>query len=200
MADDSEVQILEARLEELMAERDTAVHTLERHQAGASEEMRLLIEEQDRFVSRLLANHESELGRLRLELDEARITASRLEQKMERHRLTTTRLEEELGKARFALDRIREQRETSRAAAAVADARAAEAERIAERLRGDLALAKSMLEDAMEGTGEEALDAPVPPRESIRRTRRRSTPASQRSETPRGIALADLVPDSRSRR
>jgi chromosome segregation ATPase len=229
MEDESEVLVLEARLEELMAERDAAVQALERHQGDLGAELRLLTEEQDRFVSRLLANHESEIGRMRLELDEARITASRLEQKMERSRFSTTRLEEELGKARHGLERMREQRDIARAAAIAAEASATEAHIAVERLEGDLALAKSMLDDAMDGAesneGEAirlsfdtpplltpsepvisgavpragAIEESVPPRETLRRPRRRNTPTTlaRRSETPRAVAINDAVRDSR---
>ena len=63
---------LRAEIEALRTERDAAVHALERQERESADQFKLLVEEQDRFVSRLLERHEREMIRLRLELDEAR--------------------------------------------------------------------------------------------------------------------------------
>jgi septal ring factor EnvC (AmiA/AmiB activator) len=149
MIDERDIDELRALLEAVSAEKELAVSALETHQRQAHDQTRLLMEEQDRFVSRLLAGQERDLGKLRLDLEEARTTAERLERKLLRDREGSERLEEELAKARLELDRLRAQRDTARADAERGkEAHTALRARV-ERLEGNLALARSMLDDAM---------------------------------------------------
>ena len=149
MNDERDPDELRAMLEAVSAERALAASALEAHQRQSVEQTRLLMEEQDRFVSRLLASQERDLGKLRLELEEARTTAERLERKLHRDREGSERLEEELAKSRLELDRLRAQRDTARAEAERGlEAHTALRTRV-ERLEGNLALARSMLDDAM---------------------------------------------------
>ncbi|HEX4338423.1 MAG TPA: hypothetical protein VH062_21100 [Polyangiaceae bacterium] len=140
-------------LDAAVAERAQAVAALDAHQRQAHEQTRLLMEEQDRFTSRLLAAQERDLGKLRLEFEEASTTCERLHHKLRRDRDGSEKLEEELAKARIELDRLRDQRDSLRTEAQVGrDLRATMQARI-DQLEGNLALARSMLEDAM-GEGE----------------------------------------------
>jgi septal ring factor EnvC (AmiA/AmiB activator) len=149
MNDEPELHELRALLEAVSAERDLAVSALEAHQRQSLEQTRMLMEEQDRFVSRLLAAQERDVGKLRLELEEARTTAERLERKLHRGREGSERLEEELAKARLELDRLRAQRDTARAEAERGREAHTTLRARVERLEGNLALARSMLDDAM---------------------------------------------------
>lgn len=149
MNDQRDLEQLRAILAAVSAEKEQAVSALEAHQRQALEQTRMLMEEQDRFVSRLLASQERDVGKLRLDLEEARTTAERLERKLHRDREGSERLEEELAKARMELDRLRAQRDTARAEAERGrEAHTALRARV-DRLEGNLALARSMLDDAM---------------------------------------------------
>jgi hypothetical protein len=189
MPDDQLLQNLRAELEVAFSERDAAVDSLERERREAEEQAKLLVEEQDRFVSHLLAAHEREMAKLRLEIDEANAGVKHHELKLIRERGAAARLEEDIGRMRMDLERLREHREKSRAdlqaARLLAETQAADIER----LNGDLALARSMLDDAMSGDLEprvwisappsaHSYEPPPAPRESgIRRPpRRRNTP------------------------
>lgn len=209
---------LHAELQALRAERDAAVQALERLQAEGNEGMKLLVEEQDRFVSRLIEGHDRETVRLRLELDEARTNAQRYEQKADKERARAVRLEEDLGRIRADVDRIRDQRDTFRAELRKTQQTVLNLQAGTERLDADLRLARAMLDDAMGGDA-----APVwqsakpptqqheisrPPRESgiVNRRerpprvrvstppgRRSSAPAGRRSDVPRAAVGADSV-------
>jgi hypothetical protein len=149
MDEKRDLDSLRAMLEVVSIERTQALSALETHQRLAHEQTRLLMEEQDRFVSRLLAAQERDLGKLRLEFEEARTTCERLHQKLRRDREGSEKLEEELAKTRFEIDRLRDQRDALRTEAQVGrDLRATMQARI-DQLEGNLALARSMLEDAM---------------------------------------------------
>jgi hypothetical protein len=186
MDEDRNLQDLRAMLETASAERAEAVSALEAHQRQTHDQSRLLMEEQDRFVSRLLAAQERDIGKLRLEFEEARTTCERLHQKLRRDREGSEKLEEELAKARLEIDRLRVQRDALRAEAQAArDLRATMQARI-EQLEGNLALARSMLDDAMgEGDGPSFAAARVPIS-----THRRLRPEPPRDSgiprTPRG--------------
>jgi hypothetical protein len=198
--DDNETLKLRAELLALTAERDAAVTALEQYSLETEQQTRLLIEEQDRFVSRLLGSQEREVGRLRLELEEAQTTAQLMEQKLDRERAALARLEEDLTYARSQAERLRSQRDDAREDLKRAQQAQVIAEANAERLRGDMALARSMLEDAMSGklgpgTWESVRPEPsspdpnAPPRESgFRRPRRSTPPGTRRSEAPRAAA------------
>jgi hypothetical protein len=188
-------------LQALAAERDAALSVLERRERELEEQLRLLTEEQDRFVSRLLEAHEREVGKLRLELDEANTTAVRLEQKQERERVATLRLEEDLAHAQADVERLRSERDVARAETRRAQQAYVSTQATVERLQAELTFAKSMLADAM---GEERLesvqpaprahDASRPPRESVIVNRRiprpRSTPpGTRRTDAPRANAV-----------
>jgi septal ring factor EnvC (AmiA/AmiB activator) len=221
MPDERDLLKLHAMLEAVSAERSAAESALEEHLRQSEEQSRLLMEEQDRFVSRLLSAQERDLGKLRLELEEARTTAERLEHKLRRDREGSERLEEELAKSRMEIDRLREQRDVAR----VESQRGREAEATlrarVDQLEANLALARAMLDDAMGETDPSAAFTaartpvsvhrrlrPDPPRES---GFRRPTPARQsscppglapareyvRSETPRGTAVGGVFLRSR---
>lgn len=149
MNDERDIEKLRAMLEAANAEKAAAVSALQTSQRQSHEQTRLLMEEQDRFVSRLLAAQERDIGKLRLEFEEAKTTCERLHQKLRRDREGAEKLEEELAKARFEIDRLREQRNTLRTEAQLArDVRATMQARI-DQLEANLALAKAMLDDAM---------------------------------------------------
>ena len=151
MDDERDLEKLRAMLEAVNAEKAEAVSALQNLQRQGHEQTRLLMEEQDRFVSRLLAAQERDVGKLRLEFEEAKTTCERLHQKLRRDREGAEKLEEELAKARFEMDRLREQRNTLRTEAQLArDVRATMQARI-DQLEANLALAKAMLDDAMGG-------------------------------------------------
>ncbi len=149
MSDEPDSLKLRAELEAALADRDAMVEELERRTAQMASERRLLEEEQDRFVSRLLVTHERELRRVRAELDEARTLLPRLEDRVSKEQSTVTRLREERDAARVRVERALEQREAMRAElnAAIAGREALQAQ--LDILRGDLVLARSMLEDVM---------------------------------------------------
>jgi hypothetical protein len=122
------------------------------------------MEEQDRFVSRLLAGQERELGKLRLELEEARTTAERLHRKFRNDRERLERLETELGNAKVEFDRVREQRDAVRVEAQRGREAQAHMRARLDQLEANLALARSMLDDAMgEGAREVTFTSPRPP-------------------------------------
>src|SRR5580765_3959847 len=146
MIDERDIDELRALLEAVSAEKELAVSALEAHQRQAHEQTRLLMEEQDRFVSRLLAAQERDLGKLRLELEEARTTSERLERKLHRDREGNERLEEELAKARLDMDRLRAQRDMARGELDRARHAHATLSARVDRLEGNLALARTMLD------------------------------------------------------
>lgn len=154
---------LRAELEAVRAERDAAVHAFERHELEAADQVKLLVEEQDRFVSRLLERHEREVVRLRLELEEARNDAQRYAQKMDKERARTTRLEDDLLQARGDADRIRDQRDAFRLELRKAQQAVLNLQATTEHLEADLRLAKAMLNDAIEGTPTPLWESAKPP-------------------------------------
>jgi hypothetical protein len=195
---------LHAELQDLRAERDAAVLALERQEGDATEQQKLLIEEQDRFVSRLLQSHEREVLRLRLELDEARMSAQRFEQKMDKERARTVRLEDDLLRVRGDADRIRDQRDAFRAELRKAHQLVLHQQATTERLEAELNLAKSMLGDAMDGAASptmwESAKPPTkqheisrPPRESGIQNRR-ERPGRARVSTPPGRSRSSNPP------
>jgi len=207
-------QKLRMELEAIRTERDTAVTALDRQQREAADQVKLLVEEQDRFVSRLLEGHEREVGRLRLELDEARTDAQRLEQKLDKDRARTARLEEELVRVRGDLDRIRDERDAFRAELRRAQQTCLNLQAASEHLEADLKLARSMLSDAMEGTPAPVWESAkprlqkhetsAPPRESgivNRRDRPRervsTPPGRSRNSAPPGSRRSDAPRTSR---
>ena len=149
MDEERDPEKLRAMLDAANAEKDAAVAALEKHQRHSHEQTRLLMEEQDRFVSRLLAAQERDLGRLRLEFEEAKTTCERLHQKLRRDREGAEKLEEELAKARFEIDRLREQRNALRTEAQLAQTVRATMQARIDQLEANLSLAKAMLDDAM---------------------------------------------------
>jgi chromosome segregation ATPase len=208
MEDETDVTKLKMAIAALVTERDAAVSALERQEREADEGTRLLVEEQDRFVSHLLEGHERELGRLRLELEEATTTALRLEQKHERHRVTTDRLEEDLARALAELERMKEQRDLARTEMRRAQQAYVGTQASLEKLQHELSMARAMLGDAMGGERKfQSVDPKPAAHETSRAAREsgivnrrlprpRSTPpgtvrprdGARRSETPRGIA------------
>jgi hypothetical protein len=194
----------QAELQALRAERDAAVHALERQEEEAADQQKLLIEEQDRFVSRLLQSHEREVLRLRLELDEARMSAQRFEQKMDKERSRTVRLEDDLLRVRGDADKIRDQRDAFRAELRKSHQLVLNMKAATERLEEELKLARSMLEDAM-GSGSsppmwESAKPPTqqheisrPPRESGIQNRR-ERPGRARVSTPPGRTRSSNPP------
>jgi hypothetical protein len=202
-------------MEALRAERDAALEALDRAKQEAEEQVRLLVEEQDRFVSSVLTAHEREIRRLELELEEARAARALFEKKLERERQNSTRLEEQLLRARAEMDRRRPEQATP------------SLENTIRKLQAELALAHSMLDDAMGGARGGSFtsarpnpgthEVSRPPRESgivnrriprprqstppgVQRVRRSDTPTGsqrpRRSETPRAAAGGDEPPPS----
>jgi hypothetical protein len=220
MAEDRDLLRLRAQLEAVLAERDAALSELDEVRRQSSEQTRLLMEEQDRFVSRLLAAQERDLGKLRLELEEAQTTADRVERKFRTDRERVERLEDELGKARAEFDRLKQQRDSARAD--VQRGREAHAQMSAriDQLEANLALARTMLDDAMgEGpvepkftsarplvSGHPRIKADVARESGIRRPQRDEetyppglvpTREARRAETPRPLAAIGRSPRSR---
>jgi chromosome segregation ATPase len=185
MDDERDLEKLRAMLEAANAEKAAALSALQTLQRQGHEQTRLLMEEQDRFVSRLLGAQERDIGKLRLEFEEAKTTCERLHQKLRRNQEGAEKLEEELAKARFEMDRLREQRNTLRTEAQLArDVRATMQARI-DQLEANLALAKTMLDDAM-GEGDSSSSGFAAARNPL------STHRRLRPEAPResGIARA----------
>jgi hypothetical protein len=192
-----------AELQALRAERDAAVNALDRVEGEAADQQKLLIEEQDRFVSRLLKSHEREVLRLRLELDEARMSAQRYEQKMEKERARTVRLEDDLLRVRGDADKIRDQRDAFRTELRKAHQVVLNLQAANERLEADLKLAKSMLGDAIGNAAPgmwESAKPPTkqheisrPPRESGIQNRR-ERPSRARVSTPPGRSRSSNPP------
>jgi len=207
MPSSDELQKLRMELEGLRAERDAAVRAEERLERESAEQVKLLVEEQDRFVSRLLEGHERDVGRLRLELDEARTSAQRLEQKLDKDRARTARLEEDLVRVRGDVDRIRDQRDAFRTELKKAQQAYLALQTTTERLDGEVKLARSMLSDAMEGGSRwESAKPPTsqheisrPPRESGIQDRRDRALRS-RIPTPPGRPRIGSNPPGHSRR
>jgi chromosome segregation ATPase len=197
MYDERELDKLRAMLEAVSAERAQAVSALEAHQRQAQEQTRLLMEEQDRFVSRLLAAQERDLGKLRLELEEARTTSERLERKLHRDREGNERLEEELAKARLDMDRLRAQRDMARDE--LDRARQAHATLCArvDRLEGNLALARTMLDDAMGESSPPGAFASARPVVSAHRRPKPETPRASGIRPPRGRPTPGEVTETR---
>jgi len=201
MEEERDLEKLRAMLEAATAERAEAVSALEAYQRQTHEQTRLLMEEQDRFVSRLLAAQERDIGKLRLEFEEARTTCERLHQKLRRDREGSEKLEEELAKARFDLDRLRDARDTLRTEAELArDVRATMQARI-DQLEANLALARAMLDDAMgEGdpTGFSAARVPISAHRRLRPDAPREsgiarTPRTQLSSYPPNLKPATEI-------
>jgi len=197
---------LHLQLDALRTERDAALSRLERLEAEAEERQRMLGEEQDRFVSRLIEAHERELSKVRLEVEEAQSSALTLESKVERQRRVSISLEEQLAKTRTEVIRTREQREAFRAEARRLERLLSEAQAKAASLHAELEMARAMLGDAMGGAGFQTAppartthEPPRAPRESGIRSRppaRKSTPPGHtrtrdpgaRRDTPRPAA------------
>jgi hypothetical protein len=189
MNDQRDLDQLRAILAAVSAEKDQAVSALEAHQRQALEQTRMLMEEQDRFVSRLLAAQERDLGKLRLDLEEARTTAERMERKLHRDREGSERLEEELAKSRIELDRLRAQRDTARAETERGREAHTTLRARVDRLEGNLALARSMLDDAMGDTKLAGAFTSARPPVSAHRRLKPETPREsgiRRPPTPRG--------------
>jgi hypothetical protein len=193
-----------AELQALRAERDAAIRALERQEREAADQQKLLIEEQDRFVSRLLQSHEREVLRLRLELDEARMSAQRYEQKMDKERNRTVRLEDDLLRVRGDADKIRDQRDAFRAELRKAHQLVLNQKAAIERLEEELTLARSMLGDAMGSASPPAMwesakpptkqhEISRPPRESGIQNRR-ERPGRPRVSTPPGRSRSSNPP------
>lgn len=136
MAEDHRETIarLEARLQALAAQRDSATASAEAIQRDHEQQRRLLTEEQDRFVTRLIEAHEREVGQLRRELEEARSRVEQLALKAERLRRENLEGGEELVRARCDVAR----------------------------LRAELSMARTLLGYAMDGRPREAWET-VPP-------------------------------------
>jgi hypothetical protein len=193
-----------AELQALKTERDAAMRALERQEGEVADQQKLLIEEQDRFVSRLLQSHEREVLRLRLELDEARMSAQRFEQKMDKERGRTVRLEDDLLRVRGDADKIRDQRDAFRAELRKSHQLVLNMKAANERLEEELKLARSMLEDAMDGTSSPAMwesakpptkqhEISRPPRDSGIQNRR-ERPGRARVSTPPGRTRSSNPP------
>lgn len=191
-----------AQMEALRAERDAAMRDIEQRERYAEEQMRLLVEEQDRFVSRMIEAHERDIGRLRLELEEARTSASRYEQKLERDRAASARLEEDLAEARSDVQRLRDQRDGARMEMRRLQQAYVTAQSLSEQLRRELDLARSMLGDAMASGGNapsgivdraQRRAPPLPPRRSASSAARESVPPRRAA----GSAANESVPPSR---
>lgn len=193
-----------AELQALRAERDAAVAALERQEGEAADQQKLLIEEQDRFVSRLLQSHEREVLRLRLELDEARMSAQRFEQKMDKERNRTVRLEDDLLRVRGDADKIRDQRDAFRAELRKTHQLVLNQKASIERLEEELQLARSMLNDAMGSASPPAMwesakpptkqhEISRPPRDSGIQNRR-ERPGRPRVSTPPGRSRSSNPP------
>lgn len=145
MADDPELLRTIAQMEALRAERDAAMAVLDQREREAEEQTQLLVEEQDRFVSRMIESHEREVGKLRLELDEARSSAAQFQQKLERDRATSVRLEEQLATAQVELSRLREQRDAARVEARRAQHAYVTSQATIDALKTEVELAQPML-------------------------------------------------------
>jgi chromosome segregation ATPase len=144
MPDDPHTLRLLSQMEALRAERDAALGALDTKEREAEDGMRLLVEEQDRFVSRLIESHEREVGKLRLELEEARTSAGRFEQKLERERATLGRMEDQIAVAHVELNRLREQRDSARQEAKRAQQGYVTAQATIDALRTEVDLSRSV--------------------------------------------------------
>lgn len=202
MDDDADLTKLGSHLDALRTERDAALSRLERLELEQEERARLLTEEQDRFVSHLIEAHDRELGKVRLELEDARAAAARLAGKMERQRGAAASTEEQLTRTRAEVVRAREQRELARAELRRVAELLASSEATAASFKADLELARSMLDDAMKGAAFHSIPPPrathEPPhglRESgiVGRPlggRRRSTPPPLRTDSPLAVGAS----------
>src|SRR5262245_57500322 len=176
----SDQQKLLAELEALRAERDAAIQALDRQEGESADQQRLLIEEQDRFVSRLLESHEREVVRLRLELDEARMGAQRYEQKMDKERARSARLEDDLLRVRGDADKLRDQRDAFRTELRRSQQTVLNVQAATERLEEELRLARTMLDDAIGPPGEWQSAKPPTQQHEISRPPRESGIQNQR--------------------
>jgi hypothetical protein len=151
MSEDRLIDTLRARIKAVAAERDSALAILDRREAEAEERERLLIEEQDRFVTRLLANHEGDAARLRAERLEATEVAEQLRKKLERSRRESVEAEERSLRTQCTLQQLTAQREELHAELKVAQDRQAALLAQISRLSAELDLARTMLGYAIEG-------------------------------------------------
>jgi len=189
MAAQDDVERLRAELALLRTERDAAIRALERAEAAAEEQHQLLVEEQDRFVSRLIEGHEREIGRLRLEAEEAVASNERLKAKFERDKAHLVKLEENLLRARMDAERLRAQRDQIRDEVRRMVHSGGASQALVDELRRELSLARSMLHDAMQGPRDSGVVRPRPSGR-VRHSTPPGTPRQRehRSEAPRAAA------------
>jgi hypothetical protein len=102
-----ELTALKAQLQAARAERDAAVSALDRRELEAAEQQRLLVEEQDRFVTRIIEKYEQQIARLQGEHDAAVSIAEQLRHKVERFRRDATRAEEKVAHLESELELAR---------------------------------------------------------------------------------------------
>lgn len=145
-----ELAALKLQVQAARAERDAAVSALDRIQLEAVEQQRLLVEEQDRFVTRIIEKYEQQIARLKGEHDAAVSIAEQLRHKSERFRRDATRAEEELALKLCELEaRGKELQEARRTAARLMEERTPNSARIAH-LESELELARMLLQSALE--------------------------------------------------
>lgn len=177
-----------AQLQALRAERDAAIALLDQREREAEEQTRLLVEEQDRFVSRMIEAHEREVGRLRLELEEARAAAAQFEHKLERDRATSGRLEEQLATAQVELTRLREQRDAARVEARRAQHAYVTSQAGIDALKAELELAHSKLAGSAPSKEERTSGVRPPPLPTRRDATKLAVGATLESPTLRDSA------------
>jgi hypothetical protein len=151
MSDDQSTQTLRARLAAVAAERDSALAILERREAEAAEQERLLIEEQDRFVTRLIENHDEDTSRLRAERIEATEVTEQLRKKLERSRRESVEAEERSLRTQCTLQQLMAQRESLHAELKLGQEQQTALHAEISRLSAELDLARAMLGYAIEG-------------------------------------------------
>lgn len=186
MADDSRSLGGVTQPEAIRAERDAALGALERSEREAEEQLRLLVEEQDRFVSRLLESHEREVGKLRLELEEARMAAARYEHKLQRDRATNERLEDQLAVAQVELTRLREQRDSARMETRRSQQAYVTSQAAVDALKSELDLARALAAPNTERSVRTSAvrPPPLPPRPSRLAAGSREPAVLQRDSSP----------------
>ena len=185
MSDDIQLSKLRAQLEVMTAQRDSALIALEEAERQAEEQHRLLTEEQDRFVAKLLDSHERETGHLRGELSEARDTSNRVRKKLARAKQDAVRAEEEHLRAHCIIEQLTaELRDTQRQGRLNAE-RLNLASLQVVRLEKELETAREMLGDAM-GDDELNIQVRFEPTEPLPR------PSGILARTP----SSDLVPEA----
>jgi chromosome segregation ATPase len=195
MSEALELTKLRAQLEVTRAERDSASKTLEELQGEMEERLRLLTEEQDRFVSRLIDAYEQGLDRLRGELEEARAARKLLTEKLECAEREVIAAQENALDARSLIDKLRLQGDQ---AASVCRSLMHERTTLSgrtTRLEAELDMARTLLGFAMDGSDSHGTVTPPSPPLELAAERWRSSGVAPRNSSgaPEGSPHAPAV-------